>query len=98
MYAKLWSKFKSSNGLSNKLKSIFFGPGWFESHRPDLRLGDPAGLPKIKPVDLKTYYNPVMSGRLQFYTFVQFITGLVIFDHFLQVQAEPFFEGEIRFT
>ena len=97
-YAKLWAKVKSSTGVANKLRAIFYGPGWFENHKPELRLGDPSCLPPIKPVDLKTYYDPRMTPAMQIYTFVQFITGLIIFDHFLQIQAEPFFEEKDTYS
>ena len=41
---KVWDKFRSSNGLTNKLKALFYGPGWM-SGTP--RLGLTSSLPEV---------------------------------------------------
>jgi len=84
----------NSNGIINKLKSIFYGPGWSQND-PLVRMGDPAGIPKIMPQDVKSFYNPNFPTQLAAYTCLQKLTGLLIFDHFLNTQSEPMFHPAI---
>ena len=92
-------------GFSNKMKALFYGPGkifkigqewtvflgWSDKHKTNLRMGDPAGLPKIKPKDELKFYDPFLSWNIALYTFFQKLTGLAIFDHMLNTQSEPLF-------
>ena len=93
-------------GLSNKMKALFYGPGknfqdpdqglavflgWSDKHKTNLRMGDPADLPKIKPKDELKFYDPFLSWNIALYTFFQKLTGLAIFDHMLNTQSEPLF-------
>ena len=41
---KVYDKFRSVSGFGNKLKAIFYGPGWFPGTP---RLGDPDCLPEV---------------------------------------------------
>ena len=54
-------------------------------------MGDPAGIPKISPEDVKQFYDPKLSWNIALYTFSQKLTGLAIFDHMLNTQSEPLF-------
>ena len=88
------------------MKALFYGPGkifkssnegwlyfegWSDKHKTNLRMGDPADLPKIKPKDELKFYDPVLSWNMALYTFFQKLTGLAIFDHMLNTQSEPLF-------
>ncbi|CAH1775783.1 unnamed protein product, partial [Owenia fusiformis] len=71
----MWGLLCSTPGLSNKLSVIFKGPGWTKE-KPNLRLGDPNDLPKVKaPVKAYNTQNPLWT---RVYVWVQFFITLGI--------------------
>lgn len=84
----IWRRLKRYDDFSDKLRVIFYGPGW----RPGLnRLGDPTELPKIvRPINS---YNPQLNRWQNFYVIVHFGL-LLLFYHELtlhQYQFSPAF-------
>ncbi|CBY15887.1 unnamed protein product, partial [Oikopleura dioica] len=59
---KLFSRFFKTKGFFNKMKVLFYGPGW--NSKDNIRLGDPAKLPKIKKGDENIFHDPYVSGFL----------------------------------
>ncbi|KAJ3398975.1 hypothetical protein HDU80_008399 [Chytriomyces hyalinus] len=57
----------NSKNIKDAVNRVFMGPGWSPDHMPHLRLGDPAGIPRV-PNLIKTpdadigYYNPEILG------------------------------------
>jgi len=65
-YAKLYEKLKSVRGLSNKLRAIFYGPGWFPGTP---RLGDYNQIPK--KMERKKFARS-LSPFMQIYAILHF--------------------------
>lgn len=80
----IWRRIKRAKGIGNKLKVVFYGPGW----KPGLgRLGNPEDLPKVfRPVNL---YDPQISPWLNTYVVVHFAM-LLLFYHELTLHQNHF--------
>lgn len=80
----IWRRIKHSCGLKNKLKVIFYGPGW---HPGTPRLGDVSQIPKIvHPVQP---YDPKLTWWQNSYVVVHF--GLILlFYHELTLSRNQF--------
>jgi len=74
--------------LSNKMKVLFYGPGW--NPQDNIRLGDPAKLPKIEKGDEKNFHDPYVSSFLGFYGLVQMALTALILDHFLNLKTNEY--------
>lgn len=69
-YGNIWSDLKKVNGLGNKLKVLFFKPGWLPKE-----LG---GYRSPQAVDRNTYgkFNITLPFRLNAYLFFQYLLAL----------------------
>lgn len=74
-YVDFWKQFKQHETIGNKLRFLFYGPGWSPGKS---RRGDFQEIPKIEyPVKV---YNPDISNWLTAYTFVHFLLAVSIFS------------------
>jgi len=87
-YRKLFRRFLKTPGITSKFKTLWFGPGWSANRKSNLRMGDPAELPKIKISDVKKFHNPKIGLSLGLYAFFQLSLSVLILDHFLNAQTD----------
>lgn len=76
-YSAMWNQLKNIKGSINKVKYLFYPPGWLPQE-----LGGYQGAPKV---DKSTYhkFNDQANGQLNIYVFVQYLLTLVATAFFL---------------
>jgi len=85
-YTKVWNKFFEVKGFNNKMKSIFYGPGWVPGKG---RLGDLNDIPAVDPNDPKFEYDPYVPSWQSVYIFINII---LVFSMFAYYAALPDYE------
>jgi len=81
---KVYDKFRSVSGFGNKLKAIFYGPGWFPGTP---RLGDPDCLPETL---VREKFSMPTTNKAKLYAAVHFLIlfpGLSILSTYKQELA-----------
>ena len=73
----LFADLSKTKKLTDKLKLLFFPPGWFPQE-----LGGPQSAPEITP-DIAVKYNTVIPVKLNYYVLVQFVIILGLASLFL---------------
>ena len=73
----LFADLSKTKKLTDKLKLLFFPPGWFPQE-----LGCPQAAPEITP-DIAVKYNTVIPVKLNYYVLVQFVIILGLASLFL---------------
>ena len=73
----LFTDLSKTKKLTDKLKLLFFPPGWFSQE-----LGGPQSAPEITP-DIAVKYNTVIPVKLNYYVLVQFVIILGLASLFL---------------
>lgn len=73
----LFADLSKTKKLTDKLKLLFFPPGWFPQE-----LGGPQAAPEITP-DIAVKYNTVIPVKLNYYVLVQFVIILGLASLFL---------------
>ncbi|KAG0176983.1 hypothetical protein DFQ28_004515, partial [Apophysomyces sp. BC1034] len=73
-YKHIFQTFGSTQGFTNKLKVLFYGPGW---HEGTPRTGLYEEIPEIDIDHPPPKYNPPLTTAINFYAVVQ--TGVVNF-------------------
>ncbi|CAG5076994.1 Oidioi.mRNA.OKI2018_I69.PAR.g8606.t1.cds [Oikopleura dioica] len=85
---KLIIRFFKTPEVINKLKVLFYGPGW--NPKDNIRLGDPAKLPKIHKGDEKKFHDPEVSSFLGLYGLLQMALTALVLDHFLNLKTNEY--------
>jgi len=87
-WGKMYEKVKSVDGIANKLRAIFYGPGWFPGTP---RLGDYEQLPE--KIEREKFSRP-LSFNMALYAFIHTIflalTGGVLIENYEVLEQSKF--------
>ncbi|KAJ3306801.1 hypothetical protein HDV03_003838 [Kappamyces sp. JEL0829] len=85
------SSFLQADGIKNKLKTLFYGPGWYiaPTGEETPRTGLLSDIPTISQTAPPHKYDPVIPAPITCYTLVQALTNVALVDFALGNRTAP---------